>query len=439
MAFRLEGANQLNEIIFQDTIDSFPLRDNDRKTTDAIASHALSIEALESGGSPPASSSAEVIAARDDEADLQSALRKGDEILGDAVFESILGEYLVKESTVPDDKFDVDSGSAIINGVKVRTESVQQIDPPNFSGVFERIDLVELGSSGTVTTATGAEFALGGGLAEAERPTNNTISLARAFLRSEASSPFAPRPIKDADDGTNSFIIPNNQRFFVQLDQFKHHTQYSNWIRNGAFLSINVDQTVFQWTPTNEASFARDTTFAFFGDFIGKFVGDGTAGGSFIEQQLPGTEALRDREVTVSVYMRLGAGTTAKTGRITIRQVGDTPESDFSQTVVLNSETFQRVHVVGRIDNSVTAIFLRLELDTTDPSSVTGFFDGVQFSIGRNLTEFEYPERIRIKDDGNTEFPGGIITDDLQFEANIAWQFPPPFDIFTNVRLITRT
>ena len=68
MAQRLEGANQLNEVIFQDPIDSFPHRDNYEKVTQGIAAHANSIEALENGGTPPGVSSAEVVAARDEAA-----------------------------------------------------------------------------------------------------------------------------------------------------------------------------------------------------------------------------------------------------------------------------------------------------------------------------------------------------------------------------------
>ena len=74
MATRLEGGLQLNEIIFQDPIDSFPHRDNNEKITQGIADHAASIEALENAGTPPASSSAEVRAARDEAADLSDRL-----------------------------------------------------------------------------------------------------------------------------------------------------------------------------------------------------------------------------------------------------------------------------------------------------------------------------------------------------------------------------
>ncbi|KKL67765.1 hypothetical protein LCGC14_2131730, partial [marine sediment metagenome] len=106
MADRLEGANQLNEILFQDPIDSFPHRDNYSKITALVSSHAGDIEALQAAGAPPAGPSAEVIASRDDQPDLQSAIRKADEILGDGVFENVVNEFRVKESTLPDDKVD---------------------------------------------------------------------------------------------------------------------------------------------------------------------------------------------------------------------------------------------------------------------------------------------------------------------------------------------
>lgn len=442
MADRLEGANQLNEILFQDPIDSFPHRDNYSKITALVSSHAGDIEALQAAGAPPAGPSAEVIASRDDQPDLQSAIRKADEILGDGVFEGVVNEFLVKESSIPNDKVDVDTGEAIINGKKVLTASVQVVDPANFTAAdLERIDVVHVDSSGTVAVTTGLEVALGSGLAEAEQVPNNTVILTRLFLRSPVGnlSPFAPADIFDNDNGTDSFIVINLQRFFVQRDNTDANRQYNNWLRNGAFLSKDLAGIIDKWDAVRATSFVTDATQLKFGNSSAKFIGDGTAGGSWIEQELPSPESLRGRFITASSYMRLDAGTTVKTGRITIRMVGDTPEQDFSQTVDLNQELWQRVHAVGYVDNSVTQIFIRLELDTTDPSSVAGFFDGAQFSIGRNLTEFEYPERIRVKDDGNTEFPGGIVTDDLHFDANVefaenmVFQFPPPMDIFTNI------
>ncbi|KKK86428.1 hypothetical protein LCGC14_2763370, partial [marine sediment metagenome] len=169
-----------------------------------------------------------------------------------------------------------------------------------------------------------------------------------------------------------------------------------------------------------------------------------------IEQELASPESLRGKFLSVSAYLKLGPAIASKTGRITIRQVGDTPESDFSVSASLNGELFQRLHVVDFIDNSVTAVFIRIEVDTTNPSTVVGFIEGVQASVGRILTEFEWPERIRKIDDGSVNLEGTIggditftgdtiFTGDSTFEGNMAWQWPPPFDIFTNVRLITRT
>ena len=78
MSARLEGSRQVNEIRFQDRINSFPHRDNYQKITDVIALHATDIESLSAS-----TSTSEIIAARDQEADLQTAVRTGDEIGGD--------------------------------------------------------------------------------------------------------------------------------------------------------------------------------------------------------------------------------------------------------------------------------------------------------------------------------------------------------------------
>lgn len=405
MALRLSGSRTLNEITFQAFIDSFPLRNNAQQTTDVVNSHAADIEAIISGD--PASG-AEVVAARDQEGSLEDAVRKGDRFIGDGVERSVLNDFEVVENSTPDDKVKLKTGGALIDGIKVLKAVEQSIDPPNFTATAkERIDVVQIDSSGTGGTTTGFEVAVGSALAEIERIPDNTVDSAFLFLRSEVSSPFAPRPIKNSDDGTNSFIMKNEQRFIEERDITIPHKHYANWIRNGAFLRVDSGSVVLDWTITN-GTLVRDATEKKFGDFSGKFTGDGTAGGSFIEQTLPSPESLQGRFITISAYLRLDAGTTAKTGRITIIQTGDTPEADFSKTVDLNSEMWQRVHITDYIDNSVTAVKIRIELDTTDPSTVAGFIDGVQFSIGRNLTEFEYPERISLDDDGDLNL-GGVI------------------------------
>lgn len=436
MALRLQGSRQLNEVIFQIFVDSFPLRNNFQQITDVAAAHADDIESIISGD--PASG-AEVVAARDQEAALEDAVRKGDRFIGDGIERAVLNELEVVENAVPDDRVKIKTGGGLIDGIKMLKAVEQAADPPNFSaGSLERIDVIQVASTGTVGTTTGTEVALGGGLAEAERIPDNTVDLAFLFLRADGSSPFAPLPIKDSDDGTNSFIMKNLQRFLEERDITQPHKQYANWLTNGAFLRVDVNSTVINWTPTR-GTIVRDATEKRFGDFSGKFTGDGTAGGSYIEQTLQSPESLKGMFVTVSAYLRLAAGTTAKTGRISIIQTGDTPESDFSQTVDLNEEMWQRVHVTGFIDNSVTAVEVRIELDTTDPSTVVGFIEGVQFSIGRNLTEFEYPERISLDDAGLLFIEGGTVSGDLTIlgdtalEGDLAWQFPPPFDVFSNV------
>lgn len=408
MADRLEGANQLNEVQFQSPIDSFPHRDNYSKITAVIASHAAAIEALST-----AASGSEVVDARNDEPDLNTRITKADEIQGDGVFEAVLNEYLMKESAAPDDKLDVDTGEALINGRMARTATVQTVDPPNFTAVSkERIDTMYLKSDGTVDTVTGAEVALGAGTAEAESPPNNTVILGFMFLRSGAAnpSPFAPEDIRDTDDLTDSFIIPNLQRFFVQRDRTDAERHPSNLLANGAFATVNSSSVLPpNWTETRGA-LIQDATAAnvIFGDNAGKFTGDGVTGGNYIEQELLSPKALRGKFVTLSAHLKLDAATASKVGRISIIQVGDTPEQDFVATADLNAEQFQRLSVSGLIDNSVTQVFVRIEVDTTDMSTVVGFIDGVQCSVGKILTDFEWPERIRRKDDGTVELTGGI-------------------------------
>jgi len=421
MAARLEGANQLNEILFQDPIDSFPHRDNYRKITDVVSSLATSIEALST-----ASSGSEVVDARADEADLGTRITKGDEIQGDGVYEGVLSGFITKSNVSPDDKFTVKSGEALINGRMVRVASDQTIDPPNFTaGSLERIDVVEIGDSGTVGTVTGAEVAVGSGLSESEQPADNTVVLSGVFMRSEPLTPFAPRPIRDVDNGTDSFIIVNLQRFLVQRDRTDAHRHPANLLANGAFASVDVGGAISNWTPTREDTFVQEsgTNNFIFSDNSAKFKGDGTAGGSFIEQEILSPESLRGKFLTVSAYLKLDSGEITSTGRITIRQVGDTPEQDFFVTTNLNEEKFQRLHITDYIDNSVTAVFVRIELDTTDPSAVAGFIEGVQCSIGSILTEFEWPERIRKLDDGGVEFPSGNVKGDLTFVAGTTTTF----------------
>lgn len=464
MVDRLEGANQLNEIQFQSPIDSFPHRDNYSKIAAVIANHALAIEALST-----AASGSEVVDARNDEPDLNTRITKADEIQGDGVYEAVLNEFLMKESAVPDDKFDVDTGEALINGRMVRVATVQTIDPPNFTAAdLERIDTVYIDNAGNVATATGAEVALGSGLAEVEPPPNNTVILGHVFLRSPVAnpSPFVPADILDTDNLTDSFIQLHLQRFFVQLDRSHGETHQNNQVANGAFVSTDVGGVLADWVVTR-GTLVQEPAAAdkIYGDNSGKFTGSGVTGGNFIEQEIFSPRSFRGKFITLSAHMKLGPAIASKVGRLTLRMVGDTPESDLIVTADLNSEQFQRLHITGLVDNSVTQIFVRLEVDTTDSNTTVGFMEGVQLSPGKILTRFSWPERIRIRDDGTTKFPGGIVTDDLTFaggttttftgnvvidgtldvtgdatfEGNLRWQWPPPMDIFLSMRLTTRT
>ena len=422
MVDRLEGANQLNEVQFQSPIDSFPHRDNYSKITAVIANHALAIEALST-----AASGSEVVDARNDEPDLNARITKADEIQGDGVFENVLNDFLMKQSGTPDDKVDVDTGEALINGRMIRVATVQTVDPANFSAAdLERIDTVSLKNDGTVEVATGAEVALGSGLAEIEPPPNNSVILGFLFLRSPVGnlSPFPPADINNTDQLTESFIILNLQRFFVQIDRSHVETHQNNQVANGAFVSVDVGGVLADWVVTR-GTLIQDGAVAnkIFGDNAGKFTGNGVTGGNFIEQEIFSPRSFRGQFITLSAHLKLATGTLSKVGRLSLRLVGDTPEADLIVTADLNTEQFQRLHLVGRVDNSVTQIFVRLEIDTTDSNSTVGFMEGVQMSPGKILTRFSWPERIRIRDDGTTKFPGGIVTDDLTFAVGTTTTF----------------
>ncbi len=422
MAARLEGDSQLQEILFQDPIDSLPHRQNYQDITNVISLHASDIEALLAGD--PASGS-EVVSARDQQPDLGTAIRKADEIVGDAIAENVLNDFLVKQSAVPDDKVVVDTGEAIIEGIKVRNASTQAVDPADFSlGITDpRIDVVYQTSSGTVAVVTGTPAAS----PEAEARPDNTVELARLFLRPSGADPNVPNDIRNTDDLTDSFIVLNLQRFFVQRNDTDRERHPANWINNGAFLTLDAAGVITGWTTSN-GTLAQDSVAAnrIYGDLSGRFEGDGVAGGSSFSFLIPTPTALRGKFVTISVFIKLDSGTISKTGRITVVQIGDTPDSDFSASADLNDQLFQRIHVTGRIDNSVTAISVKVEVDTTDPSTVVGFIDGVQLQVGRILTAFEYPVRL-------------AQGDDIDFEGNLAWSFTPPFDIFANVKIFTGT
>ncbi len=422
MAARLEGSKQVNEIRFQDPIDSFPHRDNNQKITDVISLHATDIEALLAGD--PASGS-EVVSARDQKADLGSAIRLADEIVGDGVIEGVLDDFEVVQSTVPDDKVTVKSGEAVIDGIKVRNGSTQVVDPDDFSlGITDpRIDVVYQTSSGTVAVVTGTPAAS----PEAEARPNNTVELSRLWLEPSGADPNIPNDIRDAPTAADSFIVKNGQRFFLQRDDTDPHRHPSNLINNGAFTRANTAGTLKGWAVTR-GTLIQDSGAAIYGNESGKFTGDNTGGGSFIEFALKSPTALRGHFLTASAYLQLediGGNPETVTARIKVVQTGDTPESDYSQTVALNKKIPVRLHTFGRIDNSVTAVAIRIEVDITDPTDVSGFIDGVMASIGRILTEFEYPTRVDIDDDGNADFQdlkvtgSSLITGDEDSESMV--------------------
>lgn len=403
MTDRLEGTNQLNEIIFQDDVDSFPLRDNHEKITTVVAAHALSIESLESGGSPPASSSAEVIAARDEAADLQTRLRDSFKASHAGIFASILNDCQVNASGTPDDKVVVDTGQGLVNGALFRETSTQTLDPANF-GVGEtnpRIDVVYISADGTagVTTGTPAATPL------PEQIPANTVELAKLYLYPAGGDPNPPKPIKNFEDNaTNSFIILNVDRFLNAAGRHRVDRRATNAVLNGAFLVLDENANVWNWTATN-AAIVQDSD-SLFGTKAAKITNDGSNSQHYASQAILTPTAFRGEYVTVTAYIKLDTAPAATAIQATVEvvQTGDAPAADFHDDFTINDKEWHRIVLQGWIDNEVTAIELRVypDGDASQVSTTAVLVDGVQMHVGLDVLGFEFPETLKYDQNGET-------------------------------------
>lgn len=405
MALRLEGSRQLNEIQFQIFVDSFPIRNNFQKTTDVVNAHAADLEALLIGD--PASG-AEVVSARDQEGDLGTAIRKADEHTGDGVERNVLDDFELVQNTVADDKLKLKTGSAIIGGIKVRKAVEQSIDPPDFSlGITDpRIDVFHVASTGLAgsTTGTPAVTPL------AERKPDNTVEVGTAFLRPSGANPNVPNPIKEEDDGANSFIMKNEQRFFEQKDDEEEDSNVLNLLENGAGLILDTGGEPLNVTGTNLDTLERSATEKRFGDFsvriVGAAAGIGLRHAAWAAKYVTSLQRLF---ITVSCYIKLASGTIGKTARITVIQTGDSPDADFSAERFVNDREWLRLHVSGFVDNETTALDVRVEVDNVDSNATEGFIDGVQLQLGKVLTGFEFPPRVGLRSDGILDLGGDLL------------------------------
>jgi hypothetical protein len=416
VALRLEGSRQLNEVIFQIFVDSFPIRNNFQQVTDVVNAHATDIEALLAGD--PASG-AEVVSARDQEGDLGTAIRKADELVGDGVERNVLDDFEVVQNTVADDKVKVKTGSAVIGGIKVRKDAEQSVDPPDFSlGITDpRIDVIHVASTGTAGSTTGTPAAT----PLAERKPDNTVELARLFLRPSGANPNVPSPIKDTDDGSNSFIMKHEQRFLEQKDDQEEHSHVLNILENGAGLILTAAGAPQNVTGTNLDTLERSATEKNFGDFsiriVGAAAGAGLRHAAWASKFVPSLQGLF---VTVSCYIKLKSGTVGKTARITAVQTGDSPAADFSAEREVNDREWTRLHVSGFMDNETTALDVRVEADKVDSNTTEAFIDGVQLQLGKVLTEFEFPPRVGLRPDGSIDITDLSIVGDLTVGGDAA-------------------
>lgn len=386
-----------------------------------MADHADLIEALETGGTPPGASSAEVVGARSGQTDLSASIQTADQHVGDGILKDVLDDFeTVEDQAAPDDTVTVKAGAGVINGLKVREAATQTVDPIDFTlgETNPRIDVLAMPSTGTVAVTTGTPAAT----PLPERHADNTVPISVLFLRPNGANPNEPLPIRDVDNGVDSFIELNTERFLEEKDETGSSHHPHNLIRNGAFLTVQADESVTGWTATNLDTFERSTIKKLFGDFAARIVGAGggppPAGLRHIEAPIPFLERLKGRFVRISVYVQLAAGVTGKTGRITLRQEGDSPAADFSDSFTVNDQGWVRMHVQGFIDNETTTAFLRVEADTTDSNITEAFFDGAQVTPGKELSEFENPPGIRQREDGSVAIVDLTLEGDLVVEGS---------------------
>jgi hypothetical protein len=327
--------------------------------------------------------------------------REGDEIVGDGV----LTGFGVNQQGSPDNTVVVDGGTAIVAGHKVRAGATQTLTTTNFTAAaVNRIDVVVLDNFGVASLVTGTESAT----PVIPAVPSDTVILAYLYLRSSGiASP--PEDIVNNNGGAGtSFILLNLQRSFVQRDDTDPHRHPANIAIDGAFLRSSA---LTDWTPTT-GTFVQSSAQKIFGDFSGLFTPVTTAK---VEQIVADISPLLGKWVTLSAYERLAAVNTT-TGRITIVVTGGT---DSSVSFAINNVLWQRGNITGFISPLATAVTIRLELDTTASNTTAGYFDGVQLSVGKILTEFEYPTRVFVNKDGSIDLPNSVLSGDVVINGSL--------------------
>jgi len=396
MATRLEGSNQLNEIIFQDDIDSYPLRDNFEKVTQATADHAASIEALESGGSPPASSSAEVIAAREEATDLKTRIVDSQKDVYYGIFAGVSNECKTIASGTPDDKVEVGTGQGFVNGSLFRETGAQVVDPSDFAlGITNpRIDVVHISADGSVAVTTGLPAVN----PIPEEIPSNTLEIAKLWLEPSGGNPNVPNPIRDFSNGTDSFIILKNDRFlYLERGERPEATQI-NTIKNPAFLNDTSD-----WSGTN-ATITTVTTPVKYGNASLEITNDGSSNLHYVSQVIDNPTTYHNKQITITAFIRLSAAGNI-TAAMELIQTGAAPAVSTFVEAIANEKDWIRLVLQAYVDNDVTALELRIFPDTrtVKTSSIVAFIDGIQLVRGLEVRGFQYPTLITIDDDGTAE------------------------------------
>jgi len=419
MAYRLEGTAQLNEILFQSMIDSFPHRDNYEKVAAAVAAHAVSIEALENGGSPPASSSAEVIAARDDATDLQTRIRSGQRVGHDGIIAGVLNECAVTAWSPENDKVYVDYGEGIVNGALFHSDDLQELDPADFSvgETNPRIDVVYIGADGTAGITTGLPAAS----PKPEQIPDNTIEIARVFLYPSGANPNVPKTIYDYEGSSgNSFIIPKADRFLFSSVETRPEMVRVNQVRNGSFEMLDDTGGVYAWTANN-ATIAQDAD-ALFGDKSLKITNDGTNSIHYAQTSILNPLVMRGRWVTVTAWIKL-AGTYASANEtyVSLIQTGASPAVDTFTIVNTNTKTWTRAMLKAYVDNDVTSLTLRIFPHWRDAyaDSTAVYVDGVQLHVGKSVVGFEFPVLVKYEADGSCNLYNLQVFNDLEVKGDL--------------------
>ena len=392
MADRLEGSKQLNEIIFQSPIDSFPHRDNYEKITETVAAHAVSIEALENGGTPPVSSSAEVIAARDQATDLQSRIRDSQSSKPYGVFSGVLDDSRVSPESPESAKVTVLAGQGVVNGTLYRVETTQTLTPANFTlGVTNpRIDVVYISADGVAGITTGNPAAT----PLPEQVPYNSLPLAMIYLYPSTGNPNVPKNIYSfEDDAGDSFIVEVLDKYIYNRRATHQGSGTMNLLMNGSFEILDDAGDPWSWVDNN-VTLAQDAD-ALFGAKSLSVTNDGTFSVHYVKQTISVLPELKGSYVTVTAYVKLKSAPAASPISTTIQliETGSSPVIEDSTTISPNDKIWQRVILQAWVDNQTTALELRIfpsDMEAATSSDAI-LIDGVQMTRGLDVFGFQYP------------------------------------------------